>query len=134
MSDINALSPANDALYREQLLEIYKNPSNRGNLLKSSVRVVEKNTFCGDIITLELEIENGVIKDVAFDGDACMVAIASASLLTDEIKGRTVEEAGKITKKDILGLIGVELTTSRVKCAMLILDALNSALKDYGRK
>ncbi|OGC47311.1 hypothetical protein A2886_01750 [candidate division WWE3 bacterium RIFCSPHIGHO2_01_FULL_42_13] len=119
----------NDSLYREQLLEIYKNPSNRGSLASSSVKVTEKNAFCGDVVTLELEIENGVIKDVAFDGDACMVAIASSSLLTEEIKGKTVEEAGKITKEDLLEMLGVELTTSRVKCAILILEALQSALK-----
>ena len=129
MNVMNKQDTQNDSLYREQLLEIYKNPSNRGSLPASSVKVTEKNMFCGDIITLEMQVEDGVIKDVAFDGDACMVAIASSSLLTEEIKGKTVEGAAKITKEDLLEMLGVELTTSRVKCATLILEALGSALK-----
>lgn len=126
---MNNRNDSNDNLYREQLLEIYKNPTNRGTLPNSSVKVTEKNAFCGDIITLEMEIVDGVIKDIAFDGDACMVAIASSSLLTEEIKGKTLQEAAKITKDDVLKMIGVELTTSRVKCATLVLEALQSALK-----
>ncbi len=121
----------NDNLYREQLLDIYKSPSNRGKLQNVSVATTEKNPFCGDILTLELRINEDVIEEVAFDGDACMVAVASSSLLTDEIKGKSVEDALKISKEDVLEMLGVELTTSRIKCATLILEALNSALESY---
>lgn len=121
----------NDSLYREQLLDIYKNPSNRGTLSKSTVEVTERNPFCGDIITLQFDITDGKIKDIAFDGDVCMVAIASSSLVTDELKGKTIEEAKKLSKEEVLEMMGVDLTTSRVKCATLILDATSSAIKKY---
>lgn len=123
----------NDSLYREQLLDIYKQASNKGKLDSPTVEVTKNNPFCGDSITLQLKVSDNVIKDVAFDGDACMVAIASSSLLTDELRGKTVEEATSFTKEDILKMLGVDLTTSRVKCAILVLDALTSALEEYGR-
>ena len=120
-----------DTLYREQLLDIYKDPSNKGTLPKKDVEVTEVNPFCGDILTLQLKIKEGVIEDVAFDGGACIVTIASSALLTDELRGKTLVEAAAITKQEVLDMLGVELTTSRVKCATLILDALYSALKRY---
>ena len=120
-----------DTLYREQLLDIYRDPSNKGTLLKKDVEVMETNPFCGDVLTLQLKIKEGIIEDVAFDGGACIIAIASAALLTDELRGKTVGEASEITKQEVLDMLGVELTTSRVKCATLILDALYSALTRY---
>ena len=121
----------NDTLYREQLLDIYKDPSNRGTLSDKDIEVTEKNPFCGDVLTLQLKIEDGIIKDVAFDGGACVVTIASSALLTEELRGKMLEEAKAITKQDVLDMLGVELTTSRVKCATLILEAVSSALRRY---
>jgi len=120
-----------DTLYREQLMDIYKDPSNKGSLKNTDIEATEANPFCGDTLTLQLKIEDGVIEDVAFDGPGCIVTIASAALLTEELRGKTLKEAKKITKEEVLSLLGVELTTSRVKCATLILDALNSALDNY---
>ena len=124
----------NDSLYREQLLDIYKEQSNRGVMEDPNSESVGSNPFCGDTVKLQLKIEDGKITDAAYDGDACMVSIASSSLLTDEIKGKTVEEAKKISKDDVLDMVGVKLTTSRVKCATLVLDALQSALEEYDGK
>ena len=120
-----------DTLYREQLLDIYKDPPNKGTLAKKDVEVTEANPFCGDVLTLQLKIENGFIEDVAFDGGACIVTIASAALLTEELRGKTLTKAKAITKQEVLDMLGVELTTSRVKCATLILETLDSALKRY---
>lgn len=124
----------NDSLYREQLLDVCKNPSNRGELSQKSIEVTETNPFCGDALTLQLLIKKGVIKDVAFDGDVCMVAIASASLLTEELKGKSLTEARGVTKADVLDMLNVNLTTSRVKCAALVLEALFSALEEHDRR
>lgn len=120
-----------DNIYQEELMFHYKNPSNRGKLQGQSLETIANNPFCGDEIKMQLKIKNGIVEDVAYDGDACAVAIASSSILTDEIKGKLIEEVKKITKEDLLELIGVKLTTSRVKCAMLPLEAVESLLSKY---
>lgn len=120
-------------LYREQLMEHYKNPANKGNLLDPSVSVNSNNPFCGDLVDLKLKIEGAIITDVSFDGPACAVSVASSSVVTDWIKGKTLEEAKDLKKEEVLEMLGVELTTSRVKCATLILDALKEAIEKYER-
>lgn len=118
-------------IYREQLMEHYKNPRNFGTINSPTVKETKNNPFCGDVIEMQLKIEDGIIKEAAFSGSACAVSIASASMLTEEITGKTVDEANKVTKEELLEMVGVELTTSRVKCAVLALEALNLALKKY---
>lgn len=120
-------------LYREQLMEHYKNPSNKGTLNDSSVDVNMSNPFCGDVVDLKLKIEDEKIVDVSFDGPACAVSVASSSLVTDWIKDKTLEEAKELEKDEVLEMLGVELTTSRVKCATLILEALKEAVDKYGQ-
>jgi nitrogen fixation protein NifU and related proteins len=121
----------NDNLYREELMEIYKNPKNRGKLPDASVGVTEKNPLCGDEIELQLLIRGGKIKDAKFDGSACAVSIISSTRLLENLVGKTLNEAKNISKEDLLDLIGINLSTSRVKCATLALDALQEALKTY---
>lgn len=123
-----------DQLYREQLMEYYKNPLNRGKIDDPSTEVTKKNPLCGDVISLQLKIEGNKIKDAKFDGAACAVSIASSSLVTDVLKGKSLDEAKKITKEEVLDMLGVELTTSRVKCASLVLEALRGALEGYEEK
>ncbi len=123
-----------DSLYREQLMEYYKDPQNRGTLSDPDVSVYEKNPFCGDEITLQLKVNNGIIDDAKFEGSACAVSVASSEVVTDEIIGKSIDDAKRITKEDILELLGVELTTSRVKCATLVLEALEKALQHYEKK
>lgn len=121
----------NDSLYREQLMEYYKDPQHRGTLANPDVSVYEKNPFCGDEITLQLSVTDGVVEDAKFSGSACAVSIASSEIVTEEIIGKNIEDAEKITKEDILEMLGVELTTSRVKCATLVLEALQKAIEYY---
>ena len=118
-------------IYRETLLDIIKSPSNKGSLTDATVEATENNPMCGDIMKMQIKIANDKIAEIAFDGDACAVGVAAASLLTEELKGKSVVEAAKFTKQQLLGLIGIQLTTSRVKCATLALDVLASALKKY---
>ena len=117
--------------YQEELMDIYKNPHNKGKLSSPSVSVCKKNPMCGDELTLELDIKNGVVKDAKFDGSACSVSIISSSILTDYLIGKKVEEVKKLTKEDLLKFINLNLTTSRVACATLIFSALEEALKEY---
>lgn len=116
---------------RQELMEIYKNPVNRGKLTDPTAEATEKNPMCGDVVELTLKIEDGIITGAKFEGAACFVSIVSSSLVTEEITGKTLEEAKELNKQDILDMIGIELTTSRVKCATLVLDALQKAIKNY---
>lgn len=119
-------------LYSELILEHSKYPSNYGELEGASVSHEEHNPLCGDTVRLYLLIEDDVIKDVRFSGKGCAISQASASMLTEEIKGKTVEEARAFTKDDLLDLIGLPLQHNpvRLKCALLSLKAFKMGL--YG--
>lgn len=118
-------------LDREDLMDVYKNPANRGALPGGNVVVSDSNPMCGDEITLNLDIKKNIIKDAKFSGSACAVSIISSDLLLEHIKGKTLEDVKKLEKDDLLKLLGLNLTTSRVKCAMLILTALKKGIKKY---
>ncbi|PJA86722.1 MAG: Fe-S cluster protein [Candidatus Moranbacteria bacterium CG_4_9_14_3_um_filter_42_9] len=118
-----------DNLYKEELMEVYKNPPNRGVLKNPTSKSTGKNPMCGDEILLQLKIAGGKIADAKFDGSACAVSVISSALLTEHIIGKTIEEAKKLSKEDLLQLIGLNLSTSRVKCATLVLNALHDALE-----
>lgn len=121
----------NNIYKREDLLEIYKNPANQGKLNNSTVMVTEKNPMCGDVINLYLQIENGKVTKATFDGDMCSVSIISSELLIDEIVEKELGDIENLDKKDLLELINLELTTSRIKCATLPLDALKKGIREY---
>ncbi len=120
-----------DEIYREELKEIYRNPAHKGTIKNATVSTHKSNSMCGDDVNLELKIENDKITDAKFNGNACAVSVISSDLLAEEIIGKTVEEAKKITKDDLLKLLDLNLTTSRVKCATLVLSALKDALNLY---
>jgi len=115
-------------LYREELMDIYKNPSHKGNITNPTVSINKENSMCGDSLTLELQVENNVVKDAKFNGNACAVSVISADLLLGDIIGKNMEDVKKIDKDYLLNLLDMNLTTSRIKCATLILNALRDAL------
>jgi nitrogen fixation NifU-like protein len=118
-----------DDLYRDEILEHYREPHNFGSLDAPDATYEGHNPLCGDRITMMLTVgEAGTVSDVAFSGRGCAISQASASLLTDEIKGRPVAEIEAMTNKDILDLLGVEISPARLKCALLSLDTLQHAL------
>ena len=90
------------------------------------------NPLCGDRITLMLGIRDGVVAEVGFTGRGCAISQASASLLTDEIKGKPLDEVAKLNTQDLLDLLGIEISPARLKCALLSLDTLEHALSDGG--
>lgn len=118
-------------IYREQLMEHYKNPQNKGMIDDPTLQTDKKNPMCGDMISLQVKIDDGKIKDIKFNANACAVTVASASILTEEVIGKTIDEVKSFTKERLLDLLGVELTTSRIKCAVLALEALQEMLEGF---
>ncbi|MBS3051038.1 MAG: SUF system NifU family Fe-S cluster assembly protein [Candidatus Aenigmarchaeota archaeon] len=118
-------------MYAENILEHYKHPHNHGTLEKRSIDYRENNPLCGDVITIYLLIENEKVKDIRFVGQGCAISQAATSLLTDEIKGKSIEEIKKLDKDFVLDLLGVEISPARMKCALLGIKTLKLAIYDY---
>ena len=124
-----------DDLYRDEILEHYREPHNFGTLDAPDASYEGHNPLCGDRITMMLMVDaEGVVSDVAFSGRGCAISQASASMLTDEIKGRPVGEVEAMTNQDILDLLGIEISPARLKCALLSLDTVQHALEQRGGK
>ena len=115
-------------LYRDEILDHYKHPRHFGHLEQPSLVFHDSNPFCGDEITLELKIEDGRVVDVAFTGQGCAISRAAASMMSEEIIGKPLEELRHWGKEDIVDLLGIEVGPVRVKCALLPLKALKAAV------
>lgn len=123
---------AGEGMYREHILDHYKHPRNFGEWKTCSVSHKELNPVCGDQLSFQLNVdEKGVVKDVRFSGQGCAISIASASLLSDEIKGKTIPQINAMSRDTIQELLGVTLGPSRLKCAMLSLDTVKNACQIY---
>jgi nitrogen fixation NifU-like protein len=123
-----------DDLYRDYILEHYRRPHNFGVLEAPTASYEGSNPLCGDRITMMLGIQDGIVSEVAFTGRGCAISQASASMLTDEIKGKSVAEVEKLMPEDLLDLIGIEISPARLKCALLSLDTVAHALADEASK
>lgn len=118
-------------LYREIIIERYKEPENKGVLEPNDITFEDDNPFCGDHIRIDLRLDkDNKISEAAFSGHGCAISQASADLLIDFIKGKSVEEVKGIYKQDILDLLGIELSPVRLKCALLSLKVLKAGI--YG--
>jgi nitrogen fixation protein NifU and related proteins len=117
-----------DELYRDQILEHYKRPHNFGRLDDADLEYEDTNPFCGDEqhVYLKLDDDNRVT-EVAFEGQGCAISTAATSLLTDELVGRTREEILRMPKEEVLELLGIDISATRMKCAMLGLKVVKSA-------
>jgi nitrogen fixation NifU-like protein len=121
-----------DSLYREVILEHYRQPHHHGHLPEPTVSVEVDNPLCGDRLAIDLALQDGVIADVAFTGRGCAISQASASILSDELVGKAVAEAAEMTWHDMMDLLGVEVGPARLKCALLALRGLKMALTEAG--
>lgn len=140
-----------DTLYRQVIMDHYKNPRNRGKLDDDSVTIDMNNPTCGDRIELSLALEEGKVKDAKFEGEGCSISMSSASMMTQAIKGKTLDEVLKMSDifsnmmlgkdvdeididlGDIEALQGVSKFPARIKCATLAWKAAEKAVGDEER-
>lgn len=117
-----------DDLYRELILDHYKNPIYKGKITNSDFSFEDENPLCGDFLHIDLQTdEKGVIKDAKFDGHGCAISMASADMLLETLIGKTLDDVKKLSKQDILDLLGIELSPVRLKCALLSLKVVKAA-------
>jgi nitrogen fixation NifU-like protein len=120
-----------DDLYRDEILEHYRSPHNFGTLPEPDAVYEGSNPLCGDRITLMLGLGAGDrVEEVAFTGRGCAISQASASMLTDQIRGKALSDVARLTNQDVLDELGIEISPARLKCALLSLDTLRHALED----
>ncbi|MGL4820344.1 MAG: Fe-S cluster assembly sulfur transfer protein SufU [Bacilli bacterium] len=135
-----------DTLYRQVIMDHYKNPRNHGTLADGATTIQLNNPTCGDTIQLQLQVEENIVKDVRFIGEGCSISLSSASMMTQAIKGKTTEEALKLCATfselvqgkdyddeidlgDIEALSGVSKFPARIKCATLAWKALEKGIE-----
>ena len=123
-----------DDLYRDYILEHYRRPHNFGVIEEPSATYEGANPLCGDRITMQLGVKDGVVEEIGFTGRGCAISQASASLLTDEVKGKPVDDVAGFLATDLLDLLGIDISPARLKCAMLSFDSLQHLLADIGAK
>ena len=117
-------------LYREYILDHYQNPRNYGEMEDPDISHEEYNPLCGDRLVFQLKLDNDRVVDVKFHGEGCAISQASASMLTERVLGKTLDELKALTKEDILEMLGIPIGPVRMKCALLSLKALKAGI--YG--
>jgi len=116
-----------ESIYREQIIDLYENPLNYGSLDPADFSYEEDNPLCGDVIRISVRLDkNNKVEEVLWEGQGCAISQASASLLTEEIKGMSIEEIKSFSKERLLDLLGIQLSMTRVKCALLSLKVLKA--------
>jgi nitrogen fixation NifU-like protein len=117
-----------DDFYRDYILDHYRNPRNFGTLENPDAQAEDLNPLCGDQIRVQLKLDSGgKIEDVRFSGKGCAISQASTSMLTETVKGMKLEDVAKLSKDAVLDNVGIGISPTRLKCAMLGLRVLKSA-------
>ena len=119
-----------DELYRENILDHYKHPRNHGTIENPDITYEDANPLCGDVIRMDFKLKNGAIDQVRFSGHGCSISQASASMLCERIEGQPLDEVKKLSREDVLEMLGIELGPVRLKCALLALKTLTAGV--YG--
>ncbi|MBX9788033.1 MAG: iron-sulfur cluster assembly scaffold protein [Pirellulales bacterium] len=120
---------ADDELYQERILDHYESPYHRGSCGRATHAHEADNPLCGDVVRMELDVDaQGHIREAWFNGDGCCISQAAASMLTEHLDGRTLEEARAMSAQQMLDLFGAKLTPNRQKCCLLCWRVLQGAL------
>jgi nitrogen fixation protein NifU and related proteins len=119
-----------DELYRENILDHYKHPRNRGALEHPDITYEDANPLCGDQLRIDIAVEDGKIAQIRHSGHGCSISQAAASMLCERMEGRPLEEVKQLTRDDVLEMLGIELGPVRLKCALLALKTLKAGV--YG--
>ncbi len=127
-------SYSGEGMYRENILDHYKNPHNKGKIENADIISTEKNPICGDVISVNLKINGNKVEDVKFDCRGCAISQSAMSMLTDEIKGKTMEEVKNLKAEDVINMLGIEIGPVRTKCAVLGLVAIKNGIKEFENK
>jgi nitrogen fixation protein NifU and related proteins len=117
-----------DDLYRQYILDHYREPRNAGHLDAPDISAADTNPLCGDRVELDLKLEGDRVGEVRFRGRGCAISQASASMLTEKIEGATLDELKAITPADVLEMLGVEIGPARQRCALLALRVLHEGI------
>lgn len=117
------------SIYQEMILDHYRNPRNASVLDDATGTIMLNNPLCGDNIEFTIKEDNERIIDVGYKATGCAISVATASMLSEYILGKTKDELKKLDKNFIIDLIGIELSPNRIKCALLPLEALSKVLK-----
>jgi nitrogen fixation NifU-like protein len=120
-------------MYAENILDHYRNPRNFGKIPDAQIKNREYNPLCGDDYEFHLKLQDGIVVDAKFSGDGCAISKASASLLSEHIKEKSLEEIKKMKLADIVKLLGIEVSAARIKCALLPLIAIQKGIQNFER-
>jgi nitrogen fixation NifU-like protein len=117
-----------DALYREYIIDHYKNPRNFGELDERDAEFEDRNPLCGDELGVQIKLEGDRVSDLRFHGRGCAISQAAASIISDELKGKTVTEIAALDRHFVVDELGIDLSPTRLKCGLLSLKVVQGAL------
>ena len=120
-----------EQMYQEIILDHYRHPKNFGKIENATIKERDVNPACGDVIEMTLCIKENKVEDIKFTGKGCAISQASASMLTEDVKRKSLKQVKNIQKEDILKMLGIELSGMRLKCALLALKVLKLGVYKY---
>ena len=121
-----------ESLYREIILDHYRNPRNRGTLDPADYSYEDSNPLCGDEVRIDVRVADGLVSDIKFSGRGCAVSQAATSILTEMVQGRPLDDVKALTKDDLLEELGIPVSPARLKCALLGLKVLKAGIYGVG--